>query len=230
MKLKRSLIIILLLVASNSFAFLGTELGPLLKLVAGQVTEIERLTETLNVARENRELLIQINKGINRTVTQIESIQSIIDRADGLDPRAIRSISELNDYLERVKDSKLALEEVLSLKTRAAGVAVGQAAVQSETSYKMGQEMISTGSNLAEESRSASPGRAAQITAASGSAQMLASGVTLQTLSQMVQLQAMSLELQRSQIEQRSQERQASRGYFEAELTNQRKSKKRRSE
>ncbi len=188
-------------------AAFGLEMGPLLKLVAGQVTEIERLTQQLGVARENQELLFELNRGIDKTVSQIRSVEAVLERAQGLDPQAVRSISELNVYLSRTREAKRVVEEMMELRSEAASIAIQQSALQGETAYLMGQEMMATGASLAHDSRLASPGRAAQITAASSSAQMLAQGVQLQTLSQIAQLQAMQLELFRSQLEQQRIER-----------------------
>lgn len=203
--------LVCLLLSRSSIAFLGTELGPLLQLVAGQVQEIEKLAETVGVAKDQREILIKLNHGIDETISQIQSIQSIIDRAQGLDPRSIRTISELNQYLGRLKEAKRSIDDVLLIKVEASKFAVDSAALQSETTYLMGQEMIATGANLAQESRSASPGRAAQIQAASSSAQMLAKGVELQTLAQIAQLQALSLELERSKLEREIESQKSAR-------------------
>ena len=83
----------------------------------------------------------------------------------------------------------------------------------------MGQEMIAAGSDLAVESKTATPGRAAQITAASGAAQMLSQGVALQTLAHIAQLQAMQLELQKTQMERDQYALTARRAYFSGQLT-----------
>ncbi len=202
----------------RSYALFGEELAPLFQLVGGQVKEIETLANQLGATKEQTKFLGDLNSGIEQTVRQIQAIQDLIERAQGLSPSAIRSIAELNDYLARVNDAKRAVDEVLSIRVQAAGVAIEQSAVQSETAYLMGQEMIATGGDLARESQTASPGRAAQITAASSSAQMLAEGVQLQTIAQMSQIQAMQLDLQRSQLEQGIDERKAGRGAFAQEL------------
>lgn len=188
-------------------AAFGLEMAPLMKLVAGQVAEIERLTQQVGIAKDNHALLIELNQGIDKTVSQIQSVESVLERAQGLDPRAVRSISELNAYMARTREAKRAVEELMELRSDAASIAIQQSALQGETAYLMGQEMMATGATLAQDSRLASPGRAAQITAASSSAQMLAQGVQLQTLSQIAQLQAMQLELLRSQYDQQRNER-----------------------
>lgn len=208
-----------IIAAPSARAMFGMELGPLLQLVAGQVTEIERLSEQIGVTKENRKFLEDLNSGINRTVQQIQSIQAIVERAQGLEPKAIRSVAALNDYLRRVHDARRAVDEALGIRLQASELAVGQSSLQSETAYRMGQEMIASGGVLAKESQGASPGRAAQISAATGSAQMLADGVQLQTLAQMVQLQALQLELQRAQLEQLQLERRQSQSYFQNRLS-----------
>ena len=200
-------------------AAFGLEMAPLMKLVAGQVAEIERLTQQVGIAKDNHALLIELNQGIDKTVSQIQSVESILDRAQGMDPRAVRSISELNAYMARTRDAKRAVEELMELRSDAASIAIQQSSLQSETAYLMGQEMMVTGANLSQDSRLASPGRAAQITAASSSAQMLAQGVQLQTLSQIAQLQAMQLELMRSQMEQQSLERKRQGDVFAGYLS-----------
>lgn len=182
-------------------AFFGTEMGPLIQLVAGQLQEIEKLSRQVGLAENQIQYLTALNDGIDKTVHQIQSVQSIYERAQGLDPREIKSLSDLSSYLDRARETKIAVEELLALKVGLAGQAVESSALQADTSYRMGQEMVTVGAALAQESQQASPGRAAQISAAASSAQMLSSGVELQTLSQLVQLQAMNLELQRSLID-----------------------------
>jgi hypothetical protein len=93
------------------------------------------------------------------------------------------------------------VQELVAVKMSLCDQAVEQASLQSDTSYKMGQEMVSVGAQLARESETASPGRAQQISASASAAQMLAMGVELQTLSQMSQLMALNLDLHKSQIE-----------------------------
>lgn len=201
--------------SGSALGAFGLEMAPLMKLVAGQVTEIERLTQQIGIAKENQALLFELNQGINKTVAQIEAMNAVLDRAQGLDPKAVRSMSELNAYLARTREAKRAVEELMGIRSEAASIAIQQSALQSETAYLMGQEMMVTGATLAQDSRLASPGRAAQITAASSSAQMLAQGVQLQTLSQISQLQAMQLELLRSQIDQQRMEKQKQNEIFE---------------
>jgi hypothetical protein len=213
------LILVAFLWSTQSHAFLGSEMIPLVQLVGGQITEIERLTENIGVAKDQMATLKELNNGVDRAMSQIYNIQSIIDRAQGLDPTATRSLSDLNDLLSRAQQSKEQIEELMVVKVQLADEAITSSAIQSDTAYKMGQEMVITGTKFAEESKTASPGRANQITAASNSAQMLANGVQLQTMSQMVQLQAMSLEFQKGQVERELQESRMRRKLYEGNLT-----------
>ena len=106
----------------------------------------------------------------------------------------------------------------MATKVQITDAAIAQSAVQSETSYLMGQEMVATGSVLSDESRTASPGRAAQISAAASSAQMLSQGVALQTLAHIVQLTALSVDLQKSRLEQEQGQKTQQNEYFNARL------------
>ncbi|MEK6578733.1 MAG: hypothetical protein AABZ55_05855 [Bdellovibrionota bacterium] len=210
---------LVILPPGNAFSFFGTELGPLLQLVSGQITEIEKLSETVGLARDQMTAIKKLNEGIDRALFQIQNIKSIIERAQGLDPSSIRSLSDINDLLSRAKQTKEQVLDMLLAKVSLANVAIATSALQSDTAYKMGQEMVVTGSQLSNESQVASPGRATQITAAADSAQMLASGVELQTLAQMVQLQAMTLEFQKSQIEQDARSAKLRDAVFEGQLS-----------
>jgi hypothetical protein len=196
----RPAVALLLLLTTPAGAFIG-EIGPLLQLVSGQVTEIQRLTEQVGIAKDQQQTLLKLNEGINQAVSQIRSMETLIERAQGLDPRSVRSLADLNDLLYRANQVRLQINELLRLRISFANQAIESSALQTDTAYRMGQEMMLVGSSLARESESASPGRAAQITAASNSAQMLAQGVELQTLAQLVQLQALNLEFQKTQIE-----------------------------
>jgi hypothetical protein len=211
-------VVTFIFVSQRCLAFFGSEMLPLVQLVSGQITEIERLTENIGVAKDQMTTLKELNQGVDRAVSQIYNLQSIIERAQGLDPTATRSLSDLNDLLSRAQQSKEQLEGLLSVKVQLADEAITSSAMQGDTAYKMGQEMVATGTRFSEESKTASPGRASQITAASNSAQMLATGVQLQTMSQMVQLQAMSLEFQKSQVERDLQESKMRRKLYEKQL------------
>lgn len=153
----RNLIILILilgaLVPRPCHALFGEELAPLFQLVAGQVKEIETLANQVGATQEQSKFLSDLNAGIDQTVRQIQAIQDLVERAQGLSPSAVRSIAELNDYLHRVNDAKRAVDEILSIRVEAAGLAVEQSSVQSETAYLMGQEMIATGGDLARESQ-----------------------------------------------------------------------------
>lgn len=207
MRMQLMISVAFVLIAANPgyASILGEELIPLAKLVAGQAIELDRLADAVGVAKDQRELLIKINDGIDRTTRQIESIESIIERSKGLDPTAVRTLAEITDFLQKVKTLQAETSEVVSLKLLLADQAIAQSGLQSDTAYKMGQEMVYTGTQLAEESKYASPGRANQISAAAASSQMLAQGVQLQTLAQISQTQAMQLELQKAQIERELQ-------------------------
>jgi hypothetical protein len=176
----------------------GEENIPLMKLVAGQIVELDRLAQTLEIAKDQRSLLLEANRDINLVITQIEAIDQIVERAQGLNPKSIRSISELNWQLNEMKDVAFETERVLTWKLALVDETVAGAALTSETAYVTGQEMIGTGRDLANESRTASPGRASQIAASAQSAQMLAEGVQLQSLAHLIQIQAESLDLQKS--------------------------------
>lgn len=204
--------------APTASAFLGTELGPLLQLVSGQVQELERLTQSVGVARDQVQLLRTLNDGIERTVTQIQTLQTILERSRDLNPREVKSLADLNDLLERAQGTKALIDDLLLVKVDIANQAIARSALQSDTTYRMGEEMVVTGSQLASESQRASPGRANQITAAASSAQMLSQGVELQTMSQMVQLQALLLEFQKSQVEREVRTEKLRQAQFERQL------------
>lgn len=194
-------LIIFLLTPATVYAFLGTEMAPLLQLVAGQVQELERLAENLGVAKENQKILLELNDGIQKTVYQIQTIQNFVDRTQNLNPTEVRTLSELNDLLSRTRTLKADIDDYVGVKVILADQTIHRSALQSDNSYRAGQEIVQAGGILATESTRASPGRAAQIGAAAGSAQMLTSGVGLQALAQLVEIQAMSLEFQKMQVE-----------------------------
>lgn len=196
----------------------GEENIPLMKLVIGQIIELEKLAAALEVAKEQRDLIEQVNAGVNRTIAQIEAIEEILTRAQGLDPRNIRRLSDLTQAIQEVRDLKRRAQDVLATKLAITNNAIAQSGLQAETAYTMGQEMIQVGSNLSRESASASPGRAAQIAASAQSAQTLSQGVALQTLAHIAQLQALTLDLHKSQLEARLMESQTQGDYFRAQL------------
>jgi len=210
---------LLLLQATTARAFLGTELGPLMQLVAGQVQELERLAQNVGLAQDQLQLLHDLNQGIDKTVAQIQTLHQIIDRTQGLNTSSVKSIADLNELLERAKGTKDLIDDLLFVKLRIADQAIDRSSVQSETAYRMGQEMVLTGSQLAAESRDASPGRSAQISAASSSAQMLSQGVQLQTLAQVTELQALMLEFQKSALQKQLIEERARRAQVVRQLS-----------
>lgn len=196
----------------------GEENVPLMKLVIGQIIELEKLASALEVAKEQRDLFEQVNAGVNRTLDQIAAIEEILNRARGLDPRNIRRVSELTDAIYEVKELKRRAQDILSTRILIANNAIAQSGLQAETAYTMGQEMIQAGSYYSREAAGASPGRAAQITASAESAQILSNGVALQTLSHIAQLQALSLDLQKSQLEAHLLETKSQSDYFKSQL------------
>lgn len=216
--LRLTAVCLMLLLPIRAYPFFGTEIGPLLQLVSGQIQQIQQLADQVGVAKEQQELLLQLNEGIGQVVDQIQTLQTIVERAKGLDPREVRTLSDLNDLLARAKQTQAMLAEMQAARVNLANQAITQSALQSDTAYRMGQEMVGVGSRLAQESETASPGRAHQITAAASSAQMLSQGVELQTLSQMVQLQALSLEFQKAEAERELQGEQLRRSQFQQGL------------
>lgn len=217
LRLTPVLIALVLLFSTSCFAFY--DLGPLLELVAGQLQEINRLSENLGIAKDQLSFLKELNDGISQSVQQLEDLQEIVDRAQNLDPTQVKSLSDLNDLLERANSLKARIDDVLEAKIFLANEAISASAIQSDTAYRVGEDLTWTGANLAAESRTASPGRAEQISAAAGSAQMVASGVQLQTLSQMTQLQAMNLEFEKTQFERDLQEKKLRNAAYQQELT-----------
>jgi hypothetical protein len=159
-----------------------------------------------------------VNKGINRDTTQLDAIDTIIQRAQGLDPTSIKRVSDITNMLYDLKTMKTNVEELVMVKLLLSEKAIGQSALQSETAYKMGQEMIGTGSILASEAKSASPGRSAQIAASAQTSNMVSQGVMLQTMAQMTQLQALNLELQKSQLQKEIYTERSRRSFLASEL------------
>jgi hypothetical protein len=209
------------LTARPARAVLGSEMLPLLQLVSGQVREIEALTEQLGATREQTSLLFELNQGVERVVSQIQSMEAIIERSQGLNPSAVQSLSQLNDLMRRARTTQADLAALLAIRNEMADQAITQSALQSDTAYRMGQEMVASGSDLARESQTASPGRAAQISASAQSAQMLSQGVELQTLAQIAQLQALQLDFQKAQASQLASESDQRQKAFQSTLKQQ---------
>jgi hypothetical protein len=183
----------------------GEENIALMKLVIGQITELEKLSEAIGVAKENRDLLVEINEGINKVTDQLDAIDEIVKRAERLNPTSIRKISDITSLINDAKAVSRDLDSLLSAKLLLADEAILSSGLQSETAYAVGQEMIKSGSRFSGEARIASPGRAAQISAAASSAQMMATGTLLQTMSQLTQLQAIDLEFKKSEMQRINQ-------------------------
>jgi hypothetical protein len=180
----------------------GEENVPLYKLVMGQILELEKLAEALNIAKEDRAFLLEINDGINRVTSQLESIEEIVKRAEKLDPKSIRRISDITNLINDAKSLDRDINALLQAELLLTESAVRASSLQSETAYSVGKELIVTGSSLSREARTASPGRAAQISAAAGTSQMLAMGTLLQTISHLTEIETISLELKKSELQQ----------------------------
>lgn len=194
-------VILLLFSHPLEASIFGEENIALMKLVFGQISELEKLTEAIGVAKENRDLLIEINQGINKVTDQLNAIDEIVRRSGRLDPTSIRRISDITNLINDAKSLSRDADALVSAKLMLTNEAILTSSIQSETAYSVGHEMIKTGSRYSEESRTASPGRAAQISAAASSAQMMATGTLLQTMSQMTQLQAIDLDFKKSEME-----------------------------
>ena len=193
-------ILLLLLPLSASASMFGEENIALLKLVTGQLAEIEQLAKTVGIAEENRQLLLHLNEGIERASFQINAIGEIIERSKHLDPSSIKSISKLNAYLQESESLHRSVSQIINAKLALIDVAIGQSAIQSETSYTMGQEMVKTGAFLSQEAAHASPGRAAQISASANSVKLVSDGVLLQSISHLTELTSMQLTLERDRM------------------------------
>lgn len=202
-------------------AILGTEMVPLMQLVAGQVSELESLAQQIGATQEQTGLLVDLNTGVNKVVNQIESLERIIERTQGLNPSSAQSLASLNDLMRRARTTQEDVMALMQIRTEVADQAIAQSALQSDTAYRMGQEMVATGSELARESKTASPGRAAQISASADAAQMLSQGVELQTLAHIAELQALSLDFQKAQATQVASESDQRKKAFESALNGQ---------
>jgi hypothetical protein len=203
---------------SAQASIFGEETVVLLQVVANQLVELDHLAENIGVLKDQRNLLVQLNEGIGKATEQLRSIETIVERSHGVDPSGIQSLSDLNRQIDELKGFSGAIQDLLVVKLMLCDQAVEEAGLQSDTAYHTGTEMVGTGSLLAQESQSASPGRAAQITASAASAQMLGQGVALQTLAQIAQLQAMSLDLQKGEIQRSLRIEQGQRSVMQQAL------------
>ena len=210
--------LVLLVSIGAQASIFGEETAVLIGIASNQLTELAKLAEHIGVSKQQRDLLIQLNEGVNQTVEQINSIEKIIERAQGLDPTSMQSLSDINRAITGLRLFSGEIQELLGLKLLLCDEAVESASVQSDTAYKMGQEMEHVGSQLAIQSQSASPGRAQQITASAASAQMLATGVQLQTMAQISQLLAFNLDLQKSQMQRELQLERTRQAYMQTAL------------
>lgn len=220
--MRKFFILLFLLTPPAEASIFGEENIALMKIVLGQIAELEKLTEALGVAKESRDALIAINDGVNKVVNQLEGIDEIVRRAERLDPRAIKRISDITRLINDTKTLAKDLDLLIDAKILSMDEAVQASALQSETAYSVGREMVLSGARFSSEARTASPGRAAQISAAASSAQMVATGTLLQTMSQMNQMQAIDLELKRAELE-KGQKLEAERKKAAAEFLKERK-------
>lgn len=222
MKARRAILVWFLLAVTAPVdaqaSLFGEENIPLMKLVVGQIAELERLGQAVQLAQNQQEMLSQLHAGVEHAVQQIDALQEILVRAQGLNPGNVRRMSDLTAMINETKDLKYRAEHILTTKFQITDSAVAQSGMQAETSYLMGQDMIATGSQLADESRTATPGRAAQISAAADSAQMLSQGVALQTLAHIAQLTALGVDLQKTRLEQDLNQKTQQDAYFNARL------------
>lgn len=219
----------LLFSTSQSHASIfGEETIVLAKMLSNQLIELERLADSVGLATENRDMLRFINEGIDRTTRQIEAVQSIISRSQGLGPNSVKNLSDLNSLLSEAKSLSVETEALLKMKIEITDQAIAQGALQADTTYRMGQEMIGLGAELSGEAHKASPGRATQIAAAANTSQMLSSGVMLQNMAQQTQLLAMNLEIQKSLLERELKAREAQQRFFHANLAPKRAQPQRR--
>lgn len=209
--MKALLLLALLLPLKAKASLFGEENVPLWKLVVGQITELERLSAALGVAKDSRELLIRVNEGIGKVTEQLEKIDELVKRAKNVDPKQIRRISDINRLLRDTKALRSDLEALVEAKLLTTAEAVEASSVQGETAYSVGQSLIEQGARLSSEVKTASPGRANQIAATAGISQILAIGTLLQTVSQLTQLQAITLDLERSSQESALKDEKARR-------------------
>jgi hypothetical protein len=209
--MKALLLLALLLPLKAKASLFGEENVPLWKLVVGQITELERLSAALGVAKDSRELLIRVNEGIGKVTEQLEKIDELVKRAKNLDPKQLKRISDINRLLRDTNALRTDLEALVEAKLLTTAEAVEASSVQGETAYSVGKSIIEQGARLSNEVKTASPGRANQIAATAGISQMLAIGTLLQTVSQLAQLQAIALDLERSKEESALKDEKARR-------------------
>lgn len=208
------------LTSNPSYASMfGEETAVLLEVVSNQLAELGKLAESIGIAKDQKDLLMQINEGVQKSTSQIRSLESIIERAQGVDPTSIRGLADINRTLGDMNYLSSEIQELLVVKMFLCDQAIEEAGLQSDTAYKMGQELTKLGTELSSESKLASPGRAQQITASASTAQTLAMGVELQTLAQIAQLMAMSLDLQKSQMERDLKLESTRKSYLKHMLT-----------
>ena len=211
------LIPILLISLAAHASIFGEENLALGKMVLGQMEEIRQLTDAVGVARDQMKTLQALNDGIERAVRTIETVNDIERRARGLNPK-IGRISDLTNLIYELRALKRDVDDVMEARLLLADQTIKEAALQSETAYLMGGEMISSGSDLSREARTASPGRAAQISASANANSMMAEGVQPQTLSHIASIEAMNLELHKGELDERAAARRDERRLYNTRL------------
>src|SRR3989344_3796908 len=105
--MRNTLILLFILsccVSGNAHASLfGEETLVLMQIVANQLTELKHLAENVGIQKNQIELLYEINEGVQKSTQQITSLQSIIDRSQGVDPTSVKNLSEINRNIEDMK-------------------------------------------------------------------------------------------------------------------------------
>ena len=192
------MIFLILFNISASLAFFGAEEIQLAQMITNQLTELKTLTELVGVSSQQTQVLLEINSGVEQTIRTLKTLESLVKRAEGVSTKPIQNLSELNSAITEAKMIKEELITILNLKLSLIDQSVEEAAIQSDTSNRMGQEMIKLGNYYSNEVQSASPGRAAQLSAANLTHHTLSLGVMMQTLAQIAQIQAMQLDLMKN--------------------------------
>lgn len=212
------LVLFMMLPGISKASIFGEETVVLVKMLANQLIELERLAENVGLSRERRDMLEYLNRGVEQATQQIAAIDSVINRAQGLSPGNVKRIADLNSLFERAKSVQAKIGAMEAVKLDVAESAVAQSALQADTSYKMGQELIGLGAELSREAQKASPGRATQITATTTTTQMISQGVLLQSLAQQTEILAILLELARSKRAEAIAREEQNRGFYLRQL------------
>lgn len=195
-------------------SILGEENIALAKLIIGQIVELERLAEIVEASQENIQVLRKVSEGIERSIRQVEGLESLIDRFKSVDPSSVRDLASLNHQLLGLKQIAANAFEVVELKIELAEGTVAQASNQSLATYDTGRELMQRGALFATEAKGASPHRASQLTASAQSAELMGQGAQLQAIAHLIQLQAQTLELVKLQTQTMLQASHASGSVF----------------